>query len=110
MHDDLPARAVLNAAIAASLERQPGRILVAVSGGVDSLALLLSASEVAGGRLGVASLDHGLRPESAAEVAGVVLIDSMSPGPVRPSAPTPSPTILDTAGDWLLTLDRKSVV
>ncbi|HEY1906059.1 MAG TPA: tRNA lysidine(34) synthetase TilS [Myxococcaceae bacterium] len=44
---------------------------MAVSGGVDSLALLLSASEVAGGRLGVASLDHGLRPESADEVARV---------------------------------------
>jgi tRNA(Ile)-lysidine synthase len=71
MPDDPPARAVLNAAIAASLERQRGRILVAVSGGVDSLALLLSASEVAAGRLGVASLDHGLRPESAAEVARV---------------------------------------
>src|SRR5262245_17502333 len=71
MPDDLPARAVLNEAVAASLGRQPGRILVAVSGGVDSLALLLSASEVAGGRLGVASLDHGFRPESADEVARV---------------------------------------
>jgi len=71
MHDDPPARAVLNEAVAASFGRQPGRILVAVSGGVDSLALLLSAAEVAGGRLGVASLDHGLRPESAGEVAGV---------------------------------------
>jgi tRNA(Ile)-lysidine synthase len=71
MHDDPPARAVLNEAVVASLGRQPGRILVAVSGGVDSLALLLSASEVAGGRLGVASLDHGFRPESADEVAQV---------------------------------------
>ena len=71
MHDDPPARAVLNEAVAASFDRQPGRILVAVSGGVDSLALLLSASEVAGGRLGVASLDHGFRPESADEVARV---------------------------------------
>ena len=71
MHDDPPARDVLNEAVAASFERLPGRILVAVSGGVDSLALLLSASEVAGGRLGVASLDHGFRPESADEAERV---------------------------------------
>jgi tRNA(Ile)-lysidine synthase len=42
-----------------------------VSGGVDSLALLVAAAEVAGGRTGVGSVDHGLRPEAAAEVARV---------------------------------------
>jgi tRNA(Ile)-lysidine synthase len=41
---------------------------VGVSGGVDSLALLLAAAELATERLGVASLDHGLRQGSAAEV------------------------------------------
>src|SRR5512133_1875939 len=71
MPDDLLTGAVLNAAGAASFGRQAGRILVAVSGGVDSLALLLAASEVAGERVGVASLDHGLRPEAPAEVARV---------------------------------------
>jgi len=48
-----------------------GRVLLAVSGGADSLALLMGAVAVAKERLGVASLDHGLRPEAAGEVAGV---------------------------------------
>lgn len=51
----------------------PGqRVLVAVSGGVDSTVLLEVLAQTAGahgGRLEVASLDHGLRPESADEVA-----------------------------------------
>jgi tRNA(Ile)-lysidine synthase len=54
---------------------EPGpRIAVAVSGGADSLALALLLQDWAGGRGGaVAALtvDHGLRPESAAEAAYV---------------------------------------
>jgi tRNA(Ile)-lysidine synthase len=49
-------------------------VLLAVSGGVDSVALLdLLAGPAAGhgGRLVVASVDHGLRAEAAAEVAAV---------------------------------------
>lgn len=53
-----------------------GRLALAVSGGPDSLALLLLASEWARaeGRPGlvVYSVDHGLRPEAADEVAMVV--------------------------------------
>jgi len=71
MHDDRSTGAAIKRAVAAAFERQDGRILVAVSGGADSLALLLAAAEVASGRTGVASLDHGLRPESAGEVARV---------------------------------------
>src|SRR5262245_15047152 len=71
MDDDRLNQAVIEKAVAAIFERQAGRILVAVSGGVDSLALLVAAARVAGGRTGVASLDHGLRPESAAEVERV---------------------------------------
>jgi len=71
MHDDPKNFAVIERAVAASFERQGGRILVAVSGGVDSLALLLAAARVAGGRSGVGSVDHGLRPEGADEVARV---------------------------------------
>jgi tRNA(Ile)-lysidine synthase len=71
MHDDRMNRAVIEKVVAAAFERQAGRILVAVSGGVDSLALLLAAVEVAGDRTGVASLDHGLRVEAAAEVERV---------------------------------------
>jgi len=71
MDDDLRNEAVIERAVRASFGRQAGRILVAVSGGVDSLALLVSAARVAAARTGVSSIDHGLRPEAAAEVARV---------------------------------------
>jgi len=44
---------------------------VAVSGGPDSLALLLLAAAARPGRVEAATVDHGLRPESAAEAAMV---------------------------------------
>jgi tRNA(Ile)-lysidine synthase len=44
---------------------------VAVSGGPDSLALLLLAAEARQGEVEAATIDHGLRPESAAEAAMV---------------------------------------
>lgn len=66
------------ARFAADLERlwpeteHQGRPLgLAVSGGPDSLALLLLAHEALPGRIAVASVDHGLRPEAADEVAMV---------------------------------------
>ncbi|MEA3011714.1 MAG: tRNA(Ile)-lysidine synthase [Sphingomonadales bacterium] len=49
----------------------PGRLGVAVSGGPDSLALLLLASAAFPGRVGAATVDHRLRPESAGEAAFV---------------------------------------
>ena len=53
----------------------PGQhVLVAVSGGLDStvlLELLVELADAHRGRLSVASVDHGLRPESAGEVARV---------------------------------------
>ncbi|MCA1662595.1 MAG: tRNA lysidine(34) synthetase TilS [Novosphingobium sp.] len=48
-----------------------GRLGLAVSGGPDSLALLLLAHEAMPGRFEVATVDHGLRPEGAAEAAMV---------------------------------------
>jgi tRNA(Ile)-lysidine synthase len=48
-----------------------GRTLLAVSGGADSLALMTGAAAVAPGRVGVASIDHGLRPASVDEVEAV---------------------------------------
>jgi tRNA(Ile)-lysidine synthase len=53
------------------------RVALAVSGGADSLALMLLAHEFAQAagdhrRFVVYSVDHGLRPEAAAEVAFVV--------------------------------------
>lgn len=47
------------------------RLGLAVSGGPDSLALLLLAHAAMPGRIEVATVDHGLRPDSAREAAMV---------------------------------------
>ena len=44
---------------------------IAVSGGPDSIALLLLASAARPGRIEAATVDHGMRPESAGEAAMV---------------------------------------
>lgn len=55
----------------ARLHPNAGRIGVAVSGGCDSLALLLLAAAARPGQVEVATVDHGLRPDSAAEARRV---------------------------------------
>ena len=50
-------------------DERDGPLGLAVSGGPDSLALMLLAAEVLPGRIAVASVDHGLRAEAAGEVA-----------------------------------------
>lgn len=55
----------------AALADPDARLLVAVSGGPDSVALLLLAHEALGDRCSAATVDHGLRPESAAEATWV---------------------------------------
>lgn len=55
----------------ARLTNPDDRIGLAVSGGPDSLALLLLAQKVAPDRIEVATVDHGLRPEATDEAAFV---------------------------------------
>ena len=50
------------------------RLGIAVSGGPDSLALLLLAHDVLPGRIAAATVDHGLRAESAVEAAMVAQV------------------------------------
>ncbi len=55
--------------------RDEPALLLAVSGGPDSTALLLMAADWAGGpRLHAATVDHGLRRESAAEAVAVAAL------------------------------------
>jgi tRNA(Ile)-lysidine synthase len=67
-------RAERFAAGLARLWPEGGRLGLAVSGGPDSLALLLLAQGAIPGRFAVAAVDHGLRPEAAGECAIVARV------------------------------------
>jgi tRNA(Ile)-lysidine synthase len=54
--------------------RPDGKLGVALSGGPDSLALLLLAHAALPGRVEAATVDHGLRPESADEATAAAAI------------------------------------
>lgn len=57
--------------LAALCDVDTGQLLVAVSGGGDSLALLLLAHATLRDRVQAATVDHGMRPAAAAEAAFV---------------------------------------
>jgi tRNA(Ile)-lysidine synthase len=67
--EELAAR--FRADLEALTSAAPARLGLAVSGGPDSLALLLLAHAAYPGRVHAATVDHGLRAESAAEAAFV---------------------------------------
>lgn len=67
-----------------------GTLLVAVSGGPDSVALLLLAHELLGTRCRAATVDHGLRAEAAGEAAWVAsLCGTLGIAHATLSAPMP---------------------
>ena len=68
-----------------------GPLGLAVSGGPDSLALLLLAHAALPGQIAVCSIDHGLRPEAAGEVALVERIASERGIPFTPVSVTLAP-------------------
>lgn len=67
-------------------DERKGALGLAVSGGPDSLALLLLAAEALPGQIAVASVNHGLRPEAAGEVALVERIAGERGIPFTPLA------------------------
>lgn len=66
---DLIERFAADLAVLWPDEDRTGPLGLAVSGGPDSLALLLLAHAALPGAIAVASINHGLRPEAAGEVA-----------------------------------------
>ncbi len=68
-----PAAVDFRAAVAALAPELCGKVALAVSGGPDSLALLLLAHR-AGFDVAALTVDHGLRPEAAAEARHVAAI------------------------------------
>jgi tRNA(Ile)-lysidine synthase len=67
-------------------DERGGPLGLAVSGGPDSLALLLLAHAALPGRIAACSIDHGLRPEAAGEVALVERIAAQRGIPFTPLA------------------------
>ena len=64
-------RSELNALVAAGTLTPDARLGLAVSGGPDSLALLLLSAAARPGQIEVATIDHDLRPESRSEAETV---------------------------------------
>jgi len=72
-------------------DERRGPLGLAVSGGADSLALMLLAHAALPGQIAVASIDHGLRPEAAGEVALVERLAAERGIPFAPLTVTLAP-------------------
>lgn len=82
-------------------------IAVAVSGGGDSMALLDLAQQAHPGRIHAVTVDHGLRPESAIEAAGVATFcarQGMAHQILRWHGPEPTGNLMAQAGAARLSL------
>lgn len=100
----------------------PGTLGIAVSGGPDSLALLLLAHAAFPGGVEAATVDHGLRPESAAEahfVAGICEERDIAHAILFPAWPEyPSGNVQARAREeryaaleaWVVTRDLEGIV
>lgn len=88
---DLIARFAADLAAVWPEAERSGPLGLAVSGGPDSLALLLLAQAALPGQIAVASIDHGLRPEAAGEVALVERITGERGIPFTPLQVTLAP-------------------
>lgn len=112
MHEVDPALAARFTQDLRALRPDAGRLGLAVSGGPDSLALLLLAAAALPGRVEAATVDHGLRPDSAAEAEAVartcaslgvthaILPVSVEPGNVQANARRARYAAL---ADWIAT-------
>lgn len=89
----LPAAERFEHALAALIGKQAlrqDRFALAVSGGPDSMALMLLAHQVLPGRIAAATVDHGLRAEAADEaamVAGQCAMMGIAHATLRPDQP-----------------------
>ncbi len=72
-------------------EDRTGPLGLAVSGGPDSLALMLLAHAALPGQIAACSIDHGLRPEAAGEVALVERLAATRGIPFTAITLTPQP-------------------
>ncbi len=86
-----PARFAADLAALWPGDERGGPLGLAVSGGPDSLALLLLAHAALPRRIAVASIDHGLRPEAAGEVALVERVAAERGIPFTPLTVTLAP-------------------
>ena len=75
--DTVPTAALLQASLEAALSREPGRLVLAVSGGRDSIALMHAVARWAPARLAaVATFDHGTGAY-ATDAAALVVADEV---------------------------------